>query len=106
MTNMHTTFDDKWPTPGTKGAVLSVNQLYRYRLFRQISHNPSIVAFVMLNPSTADAKDDDPTIRRCMGFAETWYYGRLEVVNLVPTNDPPGSERSVRIARFSKLQIV
>ena len=36
----------------------------------------------MLNPSTADAIMDDPTIRRCIGYAEDWGYGRLVVGNL------------------------
>lgn len=41
-----------------------------------------MVAFVMLNPSTADALEDDPTIRRCVGFAQSWGYGGILVVNL------------------------
>jgi hypothetical protein len=36
----------------------------------------------MLNPSTADADQDDPTIRRCVGFSKTWGFGHLAVVNL------------------------
>jgi len=38
--------------------------------------------FVMLNPSTADAEQDDPTIRRCAGFARAWGFGGMTVVNL------------------------
>lgn len=36
----------------------------------------------MLNPSTADATLDDPTIRRCRSFAKAWSLGGLWVVNL------------------------
>ena len=38
--------------------------------------------FVMLNPSTADDANDDPTIRRCIAFAQQWGYRELTVVNL------------------------
>lgn len=43
---------------------------------------PKTCLFVMLNPSTADGDMDDPTIRRCVGFAKAWGYDRMEVVNL------------------------
>ena len=51
-------------------AVFSIDDDYRYRLSRLWNADKSIVAFVMLNPSTADATTDDPTIRRCLNYAE------------------------------------
>ncbi|TMC73897.1 MAG: DUF1643 domain-containing protein [Chloroflexi bacterium] len=66
----------------TGGATFSADRRYRYRLWRRWDRTRPIVAFVMLNPSTADARHDDPTIRRCLGFARRWGYGGIEVVNL------------------------
>jgi hypothetical protein len=43
---------------------------------------PRVMAFVMLNPSTADAYADDPTIRRCIGFAVRDGYDEICVMNL------------------------
>lgn len=63
-------------------AVLSPCGIYRYRLERQWDSGLPKVAFVMLNPSTADADQDDPTIRRCINFAKSWGYGGLVVGNL------------------------
>jgi hypothetical protein len=62
----------------------------------------------MLNPSTADGKEDDPTIRRCIGFAKSWGNGSLEVVNLfgfratdpkelLEVKDPIGPENNIWI---------
>lgn len=64
----------------------------------------------MLNPSTADASNDDPTIRRCKGFAQAWACGRLVVVNLFAfratkpadmkrADDPVGPDNDAHIAR-------
>ncbi len=62
-------------------AELSDDGMYRYSLRR--TWGPGIHAvFVMLNPSTADATQDDPTIRRCIGFAKREHCGGLLVVNL------------------------
>jgi hypothetical protein len=55
---------------------------YRYRLTREWDAALPHVTFVMLNPSTADHRQDDPTIRRCIGFARAWGYGGVEVLNL------------------------
>ncbi|MCT7983108.1 DUF1643 domain-containing protein [Laspinema sp. A4] len=65
-----------------KGAVIDLMEIYRYSLWREWDPNASRVAFVMLNPSRADATNDDPTVRRCISFAQSWGYGSLEVVNL------------------------
>jgi hypothetical protein len=64
------------------GATFSRDRRYRYRLWRRWDRSLPVVAFCMLNPSTADEKRDDPTIRRCIGFAHDWGYGGVEIVNL------------------------
>ena len=63
------------------GAVLSPCGTYRYSLSRRWAEGPPLVV-CMLNPSTADAEDDDPTIRRCVAFAKRDGFAALEVVNL------------------------
>lgn len=51
------------------GAVMSPCGRYRYLLWRNANYSDPLMAFAMLNPSTADHRDDDPTIRRCLGWA-------------------------------------
>ena len=85
---------------------------YRYRLHRDLGRvmfGPGgTVLFCMLNPSTATATTDDPTIRRCMGFARDWGHDRLAVVNLFAVratnprdmllvDDPVGRENDAAI---------
>ena len=71
------------------GAVITGD--YRYLLWREWNSDRAVprlqrdrqtVSFIMLNPSRADAEVNDPTITRCINFALSWGYGRLEVVNL------------------------
>jgi hypothetical protein len=64
-----------------KSATISTCGRYRYRLWRTWDDQPYL-PFIMLNPSTADAENDDPTIRRCMGFARDGGFGGIVVVNL------------------------
>ncbi len=67
------------------GAELSDDELYRYTLTRVLREPVERVAvFVMLNPSTADATADDPTIRRVRGFTEREGCDAFVVVNLSP----------------------
>ena len=70
------------PDPMVTSAELSTDQTYRYQLGRFWSGLGAVATFIMLNPSTADAHVDDPTIRRCIGFAKSWGCGGLRVVNL------------------------
>jgi hypothetical protein len=67
---------------GDRGAAMSPCGRYRYSLWRRWDASKPTVLFVMLNPSTADADTDDPTIRKCIGFAKRWGYGTLLVGNL------------------------
>lgn len=86
---------------------------YRYRLERWWDEDRPAVLFVMLNPSTADARDDDPTIRRCVGFARGWGAGGLLVGNLyalratdprglVGVADPVGPENDEHLAAMHR----
>lgn len=81
-------FDD---VADDSSAVISDCVRYRYRLTRTWSEKPPM-AFVMLNPSKADAVQDDPTIRRCVGFARREGCGGIVVVNLygLRSTDPAG----------------
>ncbi len=65
-----------------RDAVISDCGKYRYLLRRAWDHDRMRALFVMLNPSTADAEIDDPTIRSCMRLCKNWGYGSFEVVNL------------------------
>jgi hypothetical protein len=92
-----------------ENAILSADRRYRYFLARTMGPGPT-VTFIMLNPSTADAEVNDPTIRKCLGFCKRWDCGRLHVVNLFAlrtsrtaelkqTADPVGPENYVQFVR-------
>lgn len=66
----------------SRGADLSPCGSYRYQLSRTLPTGNGACVFVMLNPSTADGLQDDPTIRRCLGFVQDWGFRELRVVNL------------------------
>lgn len=65
-----------------RGAVLSEDLAYRYLLWRTWDAARPTAAYVMLNPSTADASADDPTIRVCVGRARHLGLGGIVVANL------------------------
>ena len=82
-------------------AMLSPCERYRFQLGRHWDRENGFVLFVMLNPSTADANQDDPTIRRCMDFAKSWGYGGIEVCNLFDwrATDPKHLRNKLAIAK-------
>ena len=65
-----------------KSAILSADRKYRYVLTRIWDEKKPTVVFIGLNPSTADEEVDDETIRKCIGYAKRWGYGKLIMVNL------------------------
>jgi len=74
-----------------KGAVFSPCRTWRYTLERRWDDALPRALFVLLNPSTADEIQDDPTIRRCINFAKSWGYGSANIVNIFAFRSPyPG----------------
>lgn len=72
----------------TDGAEISEDGKYRWRLWRVWDQALPRVLWIMLNPSTADATENDPTLKRCISFSEKFGFGSLEVVNLCPERSP------------------
>jgi len=71
-----------------KSAYLSEDGKYRYHLARVWDSSLPSMAWIMLNPSTADAAIDDPTILACMDFARRNGCGSIDVVNLFAFRSP------------------
>lgn len=65
-----------------RSAVISRDGRYRYSLRRVWDATKPTVLFIGLNPSTADHRVDDRTIRRCVEFARSWGFGQLAMANL------------------------
>ena len=98
-------------------ATISPCGAYRYTLSREWLTGYGRVVFVMLNPSTADATKDDRTIRRCIGYAQAWGAGALDVVNLYAfratkpadlwrATDPVGPDNDAHIAATVRAEHV
>lgn len=98
-----------------RAALLSPCGRYRYELTRRWATGP-LVGWVMLNPSRADAHLDDPTVRRCVGFARRWGYGGLIIRNLYALRatdpaalstdpDPVGPDNDAHLSRCGEQDL-
>jgi hypothetical protein len=91
-------------------AIFSACGRYRYRLDRAFGGSGPAVAFLLHNPSTADARRDDATLRRGIGYAKAWGSAHLIYINawagiaLRPNDlwamaDPVGPDNDTHIAQ-------
>lgn len=86
---MGSTGMNPWPELIDRVTTFSEDRIYRYTLWRDWDIDSitgcapnEFVQFIGLNPSTADETRDDPTIRRCRGFAQVWGFGAMCMTNL------------------------
>lgn len=95
------------------GATFSPCRRYRYRLWRIWDESARKAVFVMLNPSTADEVENDPTVERCERRAREMGFGGLVVVNLFALRstdpealyghpDPVGPDNDIVIIRAAQ----
>ncbi|MCB9357474.1 MAG: DUF1643 domain-containing protein [Calditrichaeota bacterium] len=93
-------------------ATISRCGTYRYRLERIWNNALPPIHWIMLNPSTADATQDDNTIRRVISFSQSWGYGSAVVLNLFAyrtphpkllrhANDPIGPRNDMHLAQIT-----
>jgi len=98
---------------GKTGAVFSDCMTYRYKLWRVWDDTKPSVMFLMLNPSTADESENDPTVERCERRARQMGFGALAVCNLFAfratdpkdmkaATDPVGTENDAVIIEEAK----
>ena len=84
-----------------KLAEFSKDKMYRYSLSRRWSEKEQVL-FILLNPSSGDDTDDDPTIRRLISISKNLGYGGFEVVNLYTIINPKRNKLYEKKRRFSQ----
>ncbi len=87
------------------GAVFTDERTHRLYLWRRWDKEKPWVMFIGLNPSTADERLDDPTVRRCIGFAARWGYGGIFMCNVftLVSTDPKKLNVETPIAMGANL---
>lgn len=93
--------------------VVSKDHIYRYELSRVWDENLPVLLLIMMNPSTASKNENDPSVAKCMRYAEDWGYGTLLVGNgfayratdhkqLGKVADPIGPENDKHLLRMAE----
>lgn len=101
------------PNAFTRAAEFSPCGSYRYVLSRTWNDTKERLVFIGLNPSTADAQKEDPTIRKCLHFAHQEGFGGFDILNiyayrtpypqeLFKAADPIGPENAVFLNTYMK----
>lgn len=87
------------------GAVFTDDRSHRLYLWRRWNKQRPWVMFIGLNPSTADERLNDPTVRRCIGFAVNWGYGGIFMCNVftLVSTDPKKLNTETPIVREAHL---
>ncbi|MCQ5657064.1 DUF1643 domain-containing protein [Escherichia coli] len=94
-----------------KDAIFSLCGKYRYSLSRVWDDSKPYTLFIGLNPSYADAENDDRTLSRCISFAKNWSYGGVYMANLfafvhtqrfeiMKAADPVGADNDSHLIRL------
>ena len=88
-------------------AEFSIDKKERYSLKREWDKSKNKILYIMLNPSLADDKNDDPTIRRLISFTKKYNYGGFLVGNIFTTIAPNPKEidksKGISVKNFEKL---
>ena len=88
-------------------AEFSIDKKERYSLKREWDNSKNKILYIMLNPSLADDKNDDPTIRRLINFTKKFNYGGFLVGNIFTTITPNPKEidksKGISDKNFEKL---
>lgn len=88
---------------GSSSAIFSPDERFRYVLTREWDASLDKLAIVGLNPSTATAFRDDPTIRRCIGFAKREGFGGLAMLNLFAYRATDPKELTLALTRGENI---
>jgi hypothetical protein len=75
------------PVPAQDNGA-TIEGAYRYLLWRTWDASRPHALWILLNPSMADERIDDPTLRHCKAFTTSWRFGGLEIVNLFALRTP------------------